>query len=433
MSLKLFEGAAGTGKTTRLFGAAKEHLRETPLEDEQRVLALTKYHGSRKRMDGKLNGRDGLGVGVDCFTIDSFAWHLVRRWRGLVRHLGSIPAQADFQAIASAAGQLLRQPGVGRWVARRYPLVIVDEMQDCKGGTVELLAALEPHVRCLCAADAFQDLSGDLANPAISWAAGVGDVVTLDRIYRTDRSGLLDAAHALRNGLALESNRGAGFEIRSVPKAPMGGGITSWKVKSWTRFGEIAVISATAKETSPFCRQLVTWTSTKTAKSRRSTATAGPYPLDWERSDNDASANIIDALGLPDDKDAVVSCAALAETAWQAGVADVRDWLRRERFVLGTDEVTVNAVIEQVKEIVRRRRVHGTTRPRKRIALTIHQAKNREFESVIVLWPMRMKQGDERQRRLLYNAVTRARRQALVLVEDPRRNRLKEPLFQGRA
>ena len=43
MTLLLFEGAAGTGKTTRLRAAARQHLEKHPLGPEERVLALTKY------------------------------------------------------------------------------------------------------------------------------------------------------------------------------------------------------------------------------------------------------------------------------------------------------------------------------------------------------------------------------------------------------
>ena len=114
MSLVLFEGAAGTGKTTQLFASARQHLQGYPLTDGQKVLALTKFHGSRKRLTARLTGPDGLGSPVTCMTIDSFAAMLVHRWRGLVHHFGLAPQQGDFQAISSAAARLLRE-GAGGW------------------------------------------------------------------------------------------------------------------------------------------------------------------------------------------------------------------------------------------------------------------------------------------------------------------------------
>ena len=59
--------------------------------------------------------------------------------------------------------------------------------------------------------------------------------------------------------------------------------------------------------------------------------------------------------------------------------------------------------------------------------MTIHQAKNREFDSVVVLWPYEVSGSAERLRRLLYNAVTRAKRQAVVIVQNP--ERLSKPPF----
>ena len=53
--------------------------------------------------------------------------------------------------------------------------------------------------------------------------------------------------------------------------------------------------------------------------------------------------------------------------------------------------------------------------------MTIHQAKNREFHSVIALWPYEVVGTVERQRRLLYNAITRAKCRVLVVVQNPAR------------
>jgi superfamily I DNA/RNA helicase len=63
--------------------------------------------------------------------------------------------------------------------------------------------------------------------------------------------------------------------------------------------------------------------------------------------------------------------------------------------------------------------------------MTIHHAKNREFASVIVLCPLNLAGKLERMRRLLYNAVTRARQRAVVIVQDPKSKELEGPLFAG--
>ncbi len=431
MSLVLFSGAAGTGKTTSLFHNAIEHLTQTPLSDNQRVLALTKYHGSRKRMDLKFKGKEGLGSPVDCFTIDSFAMNLVKRWRSRVHFTGAFPEIGDFHAIMNAAGELLDHNEIGEWVAQRYPLILVDELQDCKGGEIKFLSGLELYVHCICAADAFQDLSADNKNQAIIWANSVGDATPLEQVHRTQVRGLLNAAHAIRASRALDSGKRTGFEIVSVPRAPLGGAITSWKIKSWSKYGEIAIISPTAKGTSPFCTGIVEWTSTKVSINRKSKTTAGPYYLDWEHSDDDSCKTIMETMNLTDNREEEFSCNCLARIAREIGEKDVYDWLRREQFIRGRITITADEAHSKIKEIVRKRRVHGYSRLRGRIALTIYQAKNREFESVIVLWPLRLQPGTDKQRRLLYNAVTRARRQVVVIVEDPKKERLETSLFLG--
>lgn len=58
--------------------------------------------------------------------------------------------------------------------------------------------------------------------------------------------------------------------------------------------------------------------------------------------------------------------------------------------------------------------------------MTIHAAKNREFENVIVLWPAQVTGDLEMGRRLLYNAVTRARRRAIVFTQGGRKVRSNE-------
>jgi len=431
MSLRLFEGPAGTGKSTRLQEAAREHLEQHPLEANQRVLALTKYHGSRRRIDFKLRNQvDGIGNALDCVTIDSFAWSLVIRWRSLVNQLGLHPVKGDFPSITSAAGHLLERSQVARWVARRYPLVIVDEMQDCKGGEVALLRGIEPYTRMLCGADAFQDLTGDNANEAIFWASHVGEVVPLNEVHRTHSNGLLSAAYSLRNGSALSSQSGYGFEIVPVAVAAQGGAVVCWKVRSWACHGPIALISATKRGTSRFSDQVIDWACTKTSTSRCGIK-AGPYPIEWESDDDEAQRAVLNILSLPNDVAAEIRSTALAVLAESHGIHDLRDWARQQLFVRGLSLVTVEEIINTVSQLIRRRRAFGPNRPWRRLAMTIHQAKNREFESVIVLWPLRLAGDLDQKRRLLYNAVTRARGRAIVLVQDPQGNVMTEPLFAG--
>lgn len=434
MSLLLFEGIAGTGKTTRLIQDVKMHISENPLCEYHRVLALTKMHGSRKRMGAKLSSQIGLGRCTDCITIDSFARGLVRRWRGLLQtQLSRLPSDGDFQSISKAAGHLLDQFVVRTWVAHRYPVILIDELQDCKGGEIEILRSLAAVSKCFCAADEFQDLSGVSGKEALSWARGSGNVKTLSFVHRTSEQGLLDAAKALRNGDPIPTQKTLSFEICSVATAAQGGGVVVWRIKNMLgkNASQIAIISPTKRGTSPFVDNLLAWVSSRTSTAKKSGATAGPYSISWENSDDEVFSEILTSLELSDDSTCELDCCELANAAGRVKVMDVQNWLLKQHKLGGIKTINNSEVCSQIRRIVQRRRAFGYVLPKKRFALTVHQAKNREFDSVIVLWPMKLRDVPEQNRRLLYNAITRAKKRAVVVVEDPKRNRLSSLPFSG--
>jgi hypothetical protein len=259
----------------------------------------------------------------------------------------------------------------------------------------------------------------------------VGHVMPLTEVRRTETPGLLAAAQALRAGTGVRSDASAGFEVVSAAAAAQGGAIVCWRLRSWARYGPIALISGTARGTSPFCDQLIAWVSSKTSTSKRSGQTAGPYSIEWESGDDEARDALLSGLRLPDDATAIICCADLSAAADREGIHDLRDWARRQRFVLGLSTVTLADVMKAAGQIVRRRRAFGSERRWPRRAMTIHQAKNREFESVVVLWPLKLAGDLEQKRRLLYNAVTRARGRAVVIVQDPKRSVTTDRLFTG--
>src|SRR5262245_26157606 len=111
MTLRFFEGPAGSGKTTRLFEELAATLAVRPLGEQERVLALTKMHGSRRRMQGRLLPLPEIHRRFECSTTDSFAWRIVHRWRSLARAKGYTDlADDDYEAVCTCAGALLAQP-----------------------------------------------------------------------------------------------------------------------------------------------------------------------------------------------------------------------------------------------------------------------------------------------------------------------------------
>ena len=174
MTLFAVEGVAGCGKTFRLMEALGEALVVTPLQEGQRVLALTFMHGARRRLNEKLRSVPGLKGRFECVTVDSFAWRLLRRWRGLAAALGVSPLREDqYDAQCDAAGVLLERSEVRGWAAASFPIVLVDEAQDLKPQRLRMLRALAQSARTLIAADEFQCLDAALRpNPVIGWMRG---------------------------------------------------------------------------------------------------------------------------------------------------------------------------------------------------------------------------------------------------------------------
>jgi superfamily I DNA/RNA helicase len=108
----------------------------------------------------------------------------------------------------------------------------------------------------------------------------------------------------------------------------------------------------------------------------------------------------------------------------------VREWLSRQRRLFGRQEFCAAELRTVVGEVVRNSRLYSRHEERRLVAMSIHHAKNREFDRVIVLWPYEVVGSDERRRRLAYNAITRARHEALVVVQGEARVR-QSPFVPG--
>lgn len=101
---------------------------------------------------------------------------------------------------ALAAG-LLENEAVQKWVARSFPLILVDEAQDLDEYRMRILQGLSPSCRIVAAADAFQCLQNgrDTAH-LMGWLEGAGQTHRLTQVRRTTQQGLLAAALAVREG-----------------------------------------------------------------------------------------------------------------------------------------------------------------------------------------------------------------------------------------
>lgn len=418
MSLEFIEGGAGTGKTTTVIERLGQRLADTPLGEHQRVLALTKMHGSRRRVRERLHGVTGLNGRFESVTIDSFAWRVITRWRSLARVLvpGDLPSESEFEARCDLAGRLLEESCVQKWIATSFPVVVVDELQDSKGAQLRVLRGLAARCACIAAGDPFQDLDGEATCPSVDWAREQGQPTMLRTTHRTSNAGLLAAATALRDGHAVTA--AGGFGVKGVSAWGLGAYEVAAKISKWLRLGTVAVITPVSAARSHFVKQVVERVCSEPPLGKQ--WKVGPFKLHWESAPDDQVKDTCRELGLPEQDDVCVRLEDLKLVGEGHGKR-VRSWYSRQRRLLGRVEFSAGELRKVVKEVVQQGRVHTSRHERRLVALTIHQAKNREFDRVIVLWPYEVSGSAERKRRLAYNAITRAKQEAFVVVQGEAR------------
>ncbi|OGT72411.1 MAG: hypothetical protein A3H44_05455 [Gammaproteobacteria bacterium RIFCSPLOWO2_02_FULL_57_10] len=409
MKIQAFTGGAGCGKTYQLIRSLNAHLEAEPLNEGQKVLALTFMHGSRRRLEERLGEIQILRGRTECSTIDSFAWKLIGRWRSLVGALGYPDIELNqYERVCEAAGALLQIKEVCGWVAATFPILLVDESQDLTVSRLRLVEALGTRLQVFAAADEFQCLNEELRpNPACTWLAQVCPGEELAQPMRTQVVELLDAAAAIRNGLAPPS--GNIFKVQLTPKPEYAGAWLSGNLR-WYGGGKSVAVITPAK--GAFARTALTWVANnRTAKG------AGPYLLSWEESEANAASDFLARLALQEESDIPSLLALLVGAGDPRVVRDVSEWMdlqRRARSKVTFSKEDIERVIEQ--GFARRRRIRRSEGLRWS-CMTVHGAKNREFDNVIVLWPAAVTGSDDQKRRLLYNAVTRAKERCLILVQ----------------
>ena len=425
MNTRAFTGGAGTGKTRSLLRELENHLAVHPLSAGQRVLALTFMHGSRHRLAERL-AKSSARRHFDCITLDHFSWEICHRWRSRLRTLGDlIPLEAlDYDGICAAAGRLLACADVAQWVAKLYPVVVLDEFQDCAPVRLSLASHLHGQVEMLIAADDFQNLGCTGECPAILWLRelGVGEELTTNQ--RTSDRDLIAAAQALRAGTALVEGDSSSFKIISAPSPHLAASFVSTTLAP-PNGKEAVLLSAARPGTSPWVDKIVEFISTrKYGKDKK----VGPISIRWEMTAEGLVDKMIATLGIVAGN-TQVEASAILSLPRSPMATQLNRWAEHQRRVLGRNTFSTAEVHAQIRRAAQHLRSITSVSHDTRRAMTIHQAKNREFLVVIVLWPLRVRGDATLARRLLYNAITRAKRRAIVIVEDPNRNRLNKPPF----
>lgn len=386
-----------------------EHFGTTPLKEGQKVLALTFMHGSRRRLEERLGQLKALKGRTDCSTIDSFAWRLLQRWLSLAATLGFSDIKPDqYERVCNAAGALLQINEVCGWVVATFPVLLVDEAQDLTANRLRMVEGLAHRLEIFAAADEFQCLKEDLRpNPACAWLAQICPVEELTQPRRTNIAELLDAAAAIRRGEPPIS--GKAFMITLTSKPPLAGAWLNGNLRWYGGGKSIAVITPTM---GTFAQATVTWAAqNKTIKG------AGPYSIPWEESEAKAAASFYGKIALQDMNDIPSVVALLSAAGDFRATRDVADWMEKQRRTRAKTTFSKDEIEKAIEQVfAQRRRVRKSDGSGWR-GMTVHGAKNREFDNVIVLWPAAVGGSDDQKRRLLYNAVTRAKERCLVLVQ----------------
>jgi superfamily I DNA/RNA helicase len=432
LSLEYFEGPAGSGKTYQLIKALETFLAGRPLAEGEAVLGLTYMHGSRRRMQNQLAKMPILRGRFLACTVDSLARRVVCRWRTLAKDLEpklNLMVSADFTIICRAAALAIAKESVSSWLKLRYPVVVVDELQDCKGDQLYLIQAMEACCHVIAAADEFQDLQQTGPSAAVEWLhAGAGKKNILSGNRRTNETSLLQAADRLRASQdcgdilqkalmsALNANVAAGHIARTI---------------CWKKPKDAVILTPTGQDKSQFVRDVVTRLTSKSIKPKGINKDVGPFRVIWESNVEEDKAALLKKIACSAQGIALTELRQLCAND-RGALGDVYQWAEKKWRIKGQAHFLEGELKTMVERTLHSRRAFLPTACLGSIrAMTINQAKNREFEGVIVLWPFAVGGDLDSQRRRLYNALTRARKWAVVIVQDTpqKASRLSAPPF----
>jgi hypothetical protein len=420
-------GQAGTGKTTWLLTKAVDAAARLITADHQRMLVITRMHGARRRLECKLK-EACRRIPYSVATIDGFALSIVNRWRASMGHAKPVAAvpgdvnfadgvlgiEADFGRVVGSATKLLDSATIGGVIGATYPLILIDEFQDCHGPLLEFVIGLSKHSHVLLAADDFQLLDSSVQGcPAVEWAgtqaaSGAGTIEELTTCRRTSVTWILDAARCLRDNIP---SIGRTVPVVCCPSH----GPAAWKIierlvcrvpsDRWT--GTCALICPSHD---PVLGKVLESCENQLRKKNRG-------PIRWHvecaaAEDQDRTAASLGVTTAMHDSDG----------GWQTpsgpldGVAThVLNRVRRFARLRGIDAIPQRLVARHVEMVVHEQRAYSSPSS-SRTVTTVHGAKNREFDNVFILWPYRVPRDVAQRRRLLYNAITRSKRNCMVLV-----------------
>jgi len=424
-SLSLVVGQAGTGKTTWLMEKVRGNAPDLISSEHQRLLAITRMHEARRRVETKLR-ESAPGIRCTVTTIDGFALAILNRWRtalGWAKPIQSVSAdmdfeetifgiEADFERVQVAATRLLQYTTVKQIISATYPLIAVDEFQDCHGSLLEFIKALSSCSTLLLAADDFQLLDTSVCGcPAVDWAKELrtdqrAEITELKVCHRTSTQGILDAARCLRDNIeATETTVPVVCCPREAPAA--------WKIierlvfnrNRWT--GTTALICPSHD---PFIQKVL-----KSCNDQLQKKNCMPIHWDIEYTSENEQKIIRTSLGLTDKTGKTNGEWVPPELTLDPISTHVVARSQRFARLKGLKTIPRTLLEQHVETVVHEKRAYRNHNALRTVT-TVHGAKNREFDNVFVLWTYKLPPDKDWQRRLLYNAVTRAKNNCMILI-----------------
>jgi UvrD-like helicase C-terminal domain/AAA domain len=436
--VSLVTGQAGTGKTTWLVESVKKHAPQIISDEHRKTLAITRMHGARRRMDMKL--REACPeIRCSVTTIDGFALSILNRWRSSLGYQRPIQAvngkvdfmetlfgiEADFDRVIEAAICLLHSNTVRRIVGESYPLIIIDEFQDCHGSRLEFVKTLSICSTLLLAADAFQLLDTSTSGcPAVEWVKilkdkGNAEVTELTECHRTSNKDILGAARCLRDNIR---SSGTTVPVVCCPKE----GPIAWKIIEKLVFSNNAWTGTTAlicPSHDPLIQKVICSCDNQLRKRN-----CDPIRWHMECDPEEEQQRICSSLGLSDTTNTHDCYWTVPAIQLDPIGANVKARSQRFAHLRGLSPIPHSLVARHVDTIVHERRAYCAYLPSRSVT-TVHGAKNREFDNVFVLWTYKLTSDQNQQRRLLYNAITRAKLNCVVLVYGDVKRAQNDPIL----
>lgn len=424
MNILFFEGPAGTGKTTELIKALESHIIPQPLSEGQKILALTFMHGARRRLEEKISKIKSIRGKYVCQTIDSFAWRVVNRWRDLAKTLKyPLPNdEIDFDTVCGCCSNLIQNDIVIDWINSSFPIIVIDEIQDCCKIRIEIIKGLSKKAHVFAAADEFQDLYCKEECYAVTWLKQNGRGNLLNENHRTDCKGILDASNAIRNGKKI--TEGKGLRIFPGRNSDAAAGIIACSL-TWYRCHDAVILCPVTSEKSKFYKDIIERLKKKPIKpSALKGKEVGPFRIEYEQQNMQVVDEIhrkVKLNGIDDNIEIGKLDLDFADSF--PGIQELAEWFDNEKRLTGKIRHNSKTVKKRVEWIVHQAKAFSHQKTNCIKAMTIHQAKNREFSNVIIIWPFEIRKGDEYRRRIFYNAVTRAKHNCTVIIQIFKKNR----------